>query len=96
MTDEATLEVAEMVLCGLVNKGISSLISQKGARAVGISGRDDGLLVGEKVTRTITDENGAKKVGTRKGKLLMVQCGGGRHGLTFMGLCAACFSGPHD
>ena len=46
---QATLEVAEMVLCGLVNKEIASLIKKSGARAIGIAGRDDGLLVGTKV-----------------------------------------------
>jgi len=66
VTDEATLEVAEMVLCGVINKGIASLIKQRGARAVGISGKDDGLLVGEKVTRTITDEAGVKKVSNKQ------------------------------
>ncbi len=39
MTDAATLEVAEMVLCGLVNKEIASLVKQAGARAVGICGK---------------------------------------------------------
>lgn len=39
MTDAATLEVAEMVLCGLVNKEIAALVKQAGARAVGICGK---------------------------------------------------------
>ncbi|TFJ84158.1 hypothetical protein NSK_004630 [Nannochloropsis salina CCMP1776] len=47
----ATLEVAEMVLCGLVNKEIAALVKKSGARAVGIAGKDDGLLVGEKVMK---------------------------------------------
>lgn len=38
------VEVAEMVLCGSVNKEISSKICGKGGRAVGVSGRDDSLL----------------------------------------------------
>jgi len=38
-----------MVLCGLVNKEIASLIKKSGARAIGIAGKDDGLLVGAKV-----------------------------------------------
>lgn len=62
MTDSAVLEVAEMVLCGLINKEIAALIKKGGARAIGICGRDDGLLVGEKAIREYVDENGAKKV----------------------------------
>lgn len=38
------VEVAEMVLCGNVNKEISSRICSKGGRAIGLSGRDDSLL----------------------------------------------------
>lgn len=38
------VDVAAMVLCGSVNKDISSGIVQAGGRALGLSGRDDGLL----------------------------------------------------
>ena len=38
------VDVAEMVLCGSVNKEISSAICSAGGRAIGISGRDDSLL----------------------------------------------------
>ena len=38
------VEVAEMVLCGSVNKEISNAISTAGGRALGLSGRDDSLL----------------------------------------------------
>lgn len=38
------VEVAEMVLCGSVNKEISSMICSAGGRALGLSGRDDSLL----------------------------------------------------
>mmetsp|Transcript_18319 Transcript_18319/g.44221 ORF Transcript_18319/g.44221 Transcript_18319/m.44221 type:complete len:335 (-) Transcript_18319:823-1827(-) len=38
------VEVAEMVLCGSVNKEISSTICSAGGRALGLSGRDDSLL----------------------------------------------------
>ena len=38
------VDVAEMVLCGAVNKEISSKICAAGGRAIGISGRDDSLL----------------------------------------------------
>lgn len=38
------VDVAEMVLCGSVNKEISSAICSAGGRAIGLSGRDDSLL----------------------------------------------------
>lgn len=45
VTDKATVEVVEMVLAGLVNKRIVQAINEQGGRAVGISGKDDGLMV---------------------------------------------------
>ena len=44
VTDEATMEVAKMVLVGKVNKEIVGLISRHGGTAVGISGEDGRLL----------------------------------------------------
>src|SRR5674476_426229 len=44
VTDEATMEVAKMVLVGKVNKEIVGLISRHGGTAVGISGEDGHLL----------------------------------------------------
>ncbi|MDR0721852.1 MAG: acetylglutamate kinase [Treponema sp.] len=43
-TDEETMEIVQMVLCGKVNKDITSLIQQQGGRAIGICGIDGGLL----------------------------------------------------
>ncbi|QCO55248.1 acetylglutamate kinase [Pseudorhodobacter turbinis] len=45
ITDAATVEVVEMVLSGLVNKRIVQAINDAGGRAVGISGKDDDLMV---------------------------------------------------
>ncbi|WP_319826558.1 acetylglutamate kinase [Thalassovita sp.] len=45
VTDKATVEVVEMVLSGLVNKRIVQAINDEGGRAVGISGKDDDLMV---------------------------------------------------
>ncbi|WP_461308187.1 acetylglutamate kinase [Albidovulum sp.] len=45
VTDRATVEVVEMVLSGLVNKRIVQAINDQGGRAVGISGKDDDLMV---------------------------------------------------
>jgi acetylglutamate kinase len=47
VTDAATVEVVEMVLSGLVNKRIVQAINDAGGRAVGISGKDDDLMVCE-------------------------------------------------
>ena len=59
VTDSPTMEVAEMVLSGAINKEIASWITQAGAeakvRGVGLSGKDAGLITVEKVTRTKKD-----------------------------------------
>lgn len=47
VTDKATVEVVEMVLTGLVNKKIVQAIMDQGGRAVGLSGKDDDLMVAE-------------------------------------------------
>ncbi|MFN6978642.1 MAG: acetylglutamate kinase [Gemmobacter sp.] len=47
VTDKRTVEVVEMVLSGLVNKRIVQAIMDAGGRAVGISGKDDDLMVCE-------------------------------------------------
>ncbi|MBW6506116.1 MAG: acetylglutamate kinase [Rhodobacteraceae bacterium] len=47
VTDQATVEVVEMVLSGLVNKRIVQAINDQGGRAVGISGKDDDMMVCE-------------------------------------------------
>lgn len=44
VTDAATMEVVEMVLCGQVNKDVVTLFQQQGAACVGISGKDAQLL----------------------------------------------------
>jgi acetylglutamate kinase len=59
VTDAATMEIAEMVLSGAINKEIASWITQAGAeaevRGVGLSGKDARLITVEKVTRTKKD-----------------------------------------
>lgn len=49
VTDRETMDVVEMVLGGLVNKEIVSLINQQGGRAVGLSGKDGGLIHARKM-----------------------------------------------
>ncbi len=47
VTNKATIDVVEMVLTGLVNKRIVQAIMDEGGRAVGLSGKDDDLMVCE-------------------------------------------------
>jgi acetylglutamate kinase len=49
LTDEATMDVVEMVLGGKVNKGIVAQINQQGGKAVGLSGKDGGLISARKL-----------------------------------------------
>jgi acetylglutamate kinase len=55
VTDAAMVEVVEMVLAGSVNKQVASIINRAGALAVGISGKDGGLIRARKLARTIQD-----------------------------------------
>jgi acetylglutamate kinase len=55
VTDKATAEVAEMVLSGAINKELVGWIAGAGGRAIGISGKDGGLITAKKVTRTSKD-----------------------------------------
>ena len=49
VTDQETVEIAEMVLSGLVNKSIVSMINMAGGQAVGISGKDGSTIEGKKI-----------------------------------------------
>ena len=48
VTDQETMDIVEMVLGGLVNKQIVTLINSQGGRAVGLSGKDGGLIQAKK------------------------------------------------
>jgi len=50
VSDLQTVEVAEMVLSGAINKSIVQAINQAGGRAVGISGKDAGLITAERIS----------------------------------------------
>jgi len=52
VTDKETMDVVEMVLGGLVNKNIVTLINQQGGRAVGLTGKDGGLIRAKKMEIT--------------------------------------------
>ncbi|MGB2177209.1 MAG: acetylglutamate kinase [Hyphomonas sp.] len=55
VTDEATMEVVEMVLSGPINKSIVRAVNQAGGLAVGLSGSDGQLLQATKATKTERD-----------------------------------------
>ncbi len=55
VTDEATVEVVEMVLAGSINKQIVAAINKAGGRACGISGKDANLMIAKKLERRVRD-----------------------------------------
>lgn len=55
VTDAATVEIVEMVLSGSINKQIVAEINAAGGMAVGISGKDGGLIEARKLRRTVRD-----------------------------------------
>jgi acetylglutamate kinase len=55
VTDEAAVEVVEMVLAGSINKQIVTSINAAGGRAIGLSGKDGNLVVARKLALTKTD-----------------------------------------
>jgi len=59
VTDQETMDIVEMVLGGLVNKEIVSLINNHGGKAVGLSGKDAGLI---KAKKKLINKSSAKGV----------------------------------
>lgn len=55
VTDQATVEIVEMVLCGSINKQIVTEINEAGGMAMGISGKDVNLISARKLRRTKKD-----------------------------------------
>jgi acetylglutamate kinase len=55
VTDAETVDIVEMVLSGKINKAIVQSISRAGGKAVGLSGKDGGLVRARKLTRTRRD-----------------------------------------
>jgi acetylglutamate kinase len=49
VTDDETMDVVEMVLGGQVNKQIVALINRHGGRAVGLTGKDGGMITARKM-----------------------------------------------
>ncbi len=57
LTDEPTMDVVEMVLGGKVNKAIVAQINQQGGKAVGLSGKDGGLIQAKKLQIVYQEDN---------------------------------------
>ncbi|WP_342151708.1 acetylglutamate kinase [Methylorubrum sp. SB2] len=55
VTDEATVEVVEMVLAGSINKQIVGWIAAEGGRAIGLCGKDGNMVRAKRALRTIRD-----------------------------------------
>jgi acetylglutamate kinase len=67
VTDKETMDVVEMVLTGSINKQIVSGINAAGGRAVGLSGKDDNLLIARKLQKFKTDAKTGEKTATDLG-----------------------------
>lgn len=61
VTDQETLEIAQMVLVGKINAGIVSLIAKCGARGVGLSGSDGNLIVARKMEMQKVEVGGVQQ-----------------------------------
>ncbi|MFN5351438.1 MAG: acetylglutamate kinase [Alphaproteobacteria bacterium] len=57
VTDEATVEIVEMVLAGKINKNIVSHINDAGGTAIGLCGKDGNLIEARKIRKTRKDPN---------------------------------------
>ena len=59
VTDKATVEIVEMVLCGSINKAIVTEINEAGGNAIGLSGKDGSLIQARKLKKThrMSDSN---------------------------------------
>ena len=62
VTDEETMDIVEMVLGGLINKEIVSLINRHGGKAVGLSGKDGGLIKAKKKFMKKSTETGSDEI----------------------------------
>ncbi|MDA8099034.1 MAG: acetylglutamate kinase [Nitrospiraceae bacterium] len=63
VTDKETMDIVEMVLGGKVNKEIVNLINRSGGTAVGLTGKDGGLIQAKKLTmKKTSEETGATEI----------------------------------
>ncbi len=62
VTDPETLDIVEMVLVGKVNKEIVGLINHQGGLAVGLSGKDGGLILARKMNVEVAADGEANEI----------------------------------
>lgn len=63
VTDEETIDIVEMVLGGLINKQIVSLINSHGGNAIGLSGKDGNLIKAKKkIIKKVSPETGVPEI----------------------------------
>jgi acetylglutamate kinase len=62
VTDPETLDIVEMVLVGKVNKEIVGLINHQGGMAVGLSGKDGGLILARKMNVAVAANGEAHEI----------------------------------
>ena len=62
VTDEETVEIAEMVLDGKINSDIVTLLNRRGVSAVGLSGKDANLIRAHKKLATVYEGEESRKV----------------------------------
>lgn len=62
VTDKETMDIVEMVLGGLINKEIVALINRHGGKAVGLSGKDGGLIKAKKKLIKKEDKTGEDEI----------------------------------
>jgi acetylglutamate kinase len=55
ITDAATVEIVEMVLAGSINKQLVGFINEAGGRAIGLCGKDGGMMTARKINRKVVD-----------------------------------------
>lgn len=53
VTDEATMEVAQMILCGKINKNIAGKLNSLGVKAIGLCGKDSQLIKAERLDKDL-------------------------------------------
>ena len=61
VTDQATVEVVEMVLAGSVNKQLVAAVTRAGGHAVGLCGKDGAMVQARKLTRTVKDPDSGRE-----------------------------------
>ena len=62
VTDEETVEIAEMVLDGKINSDIVTLLNRRGVSAVGLSGKDANLIRAKKKLATVYEGEASRKI----------------------------------